>query len=243
MITGRLLSVERKTRVSGGTTLEVDLATVVSDAAKCAPSKSRRSKRADRRHESEGEVGRYLSLLASTHQQDLRRMTISAAGTGERADIRELYQRSADLEDDVSNRAAVKGGRTTAAARLGDCRQHDRRGLEQRGAFAGCGSAAIFHQQLSQPYYARRPVVPLPETAELTPQTHEERDAGRAWEFVRRRDDHSGAVVQKRKCRSLTRGREHRKHTRQTIKDNTSSMTCLRELRSSNSRRMVFSTK
>ena len=30
-ITGRLLSVERKTRVSGGTTLEVDLATLVSD--------------------------------------------------------------------------------------------------------------------------------------------------------------------------------------------------------------------
>ena len=32
MITGRLLSVERKTRVSGGTTLEVDLATLVSDS-------------------------------------------------------------------------------------------------------------------------------------------------------------------------------------------------------------------
>ena len=32
VITGRLLSVERKTRVSGGTTLEVDLATLVTDA-------------------------------------------------------------------------------------------------------------------------------------------------------------------------------------------------------------------
>ena len=31
-VTGRLLSVERKTRVSGGTTLEVDLATIVSDS-------------------------------------------------------------------------------------------------------------------------------------------------------------------------------------------------------------------
>ena len=32
VITGRLLSVERKTRVSGGTTLEVDLATIVTDS-------------------------------------------------------------------------------------------------------------------------------------------------------------------------------------------------------------------
>ena len=36
VITGRLLSVERKTRVSGGTTLEVDLATLVSDSGRSA---------------------------------------------------------------------------------------------------------------------------------------------------------------------------------------------------------------
>src|SRR6202050_5646602 len=35
------------------------------------------------------------------------------------------------------------------------------------------GAPQSFIEQLSQPYYARRPVVPLPESAQLTPQTHE----------------------------------------------------------------------
>ncbi|HKQ87261.1 MAG TPA: carboxypeptidase regulatory-like domain-containing protein, partial [Candidatus Acidoferrales bacterium] len=35
------------------------------------------------------------------------------------------------------------------------------------------GAPQSFIQQLSQPYYARRPVVPLPQLAELMPQTHE----------------------------------------------------------------------
>jgi hypothetical protein len=35
------------------------------------------------------------------------------------------------------------------------------------------GSPQSFIQQLSQPFYARRPVVPLPSSVQLTPQTHE----------------------------------------------------------------------
>jgi hypothetical protein len=35
------------------------------------------------------------------------------------------------------------------------------------------GAPQSFVQELSQPYYARRPVVPLPENAMVTPQTHE----------------------------------------------------------------------
>src|SRR5258708_18902692 len=34
------------------------------------------------------------------------------------------------------------------------------------------GAPHSFIQQLSQPYYGRRPVVPLPESVQLTPQTH-----------------------------------------------------------------------
>src|SRR5213082_3592873 len=34
------------------------------------------------------------------------------------------------------------------------------------------GAPHSFIQQLSQPYYGRRPVVSLPESVELTPQTH-----------------------------------------------------------------------
>ena len=35
------------------------------------------------------------------------------------------------------------------------------------------GAPQSFVQELSQPYYTRRPVVPLPENAMVTPQTHE----------------------------------------------------------------------
>src|ERR1700683_1616522 len=73
-ITGRLLSVERKTRVSGGTTLEVDLATIVSDSGEVrtveiTPSVTVRMED----HEINQEVGRYISLLASVRPGDLRR--------------------------------------------------------------------------------------------------------------------------------------------------------------------------
>jgi len=84
-ITGRLLSVERKTRVSGGTTLEVDVITLVSDAGEVrsveiTPAVSVRLAE----HDVNDEVGRYLGLLGSAREQDLRRMTIETAGSGDR---------------------------------------------------------------------------------------------------------------------------------------------------------------
>ena len=85
VVTGRLLSVERKTRVSGGTTLEVDLATLVSDSGEVrsvelTPAVTVRLADSD----VSGEVGRYLSLLSSERQADLRRMNISTEGSGDR---------------------------------------------------------------------------------------------------------------------------------------------------------------
>jgi hypothetical protein len=82
-VTGRLLSVERKTRVSGGTTLEVDLATIVSDSGEVrsielTPSVSVQLAEPDLTHE----VSQYLHLLASVRQQDLRRMTLATEGSG-----------------------------------------------------------------------------------------------------------------------------------------------------------------
>ena len=195
-ITGRLLSVERKTRVSGGTTLEVDLATVVSDGGEVrtveiTPAVSVRV--AD--PEVNREVGRYLSLLASTHQQDLRRMTISAAGSGDR----QLY---------VSYISEVPIWKTTYRIVLPS--KTDDKPLLQGWAIVDnttgedwdnvelslvAGAPQSFIQQLSQPYYARRPVVPLPETAELTPQTHESAMLGGLGGLTGVVTDPSGAVI------------------------------------------------
>ncbi|MGH9728174.1 MAG: carboxypeptidase regulatory-like domain-containing protein [Candidatus Acidiferrales bacterium] len=195
-ITGRLLSVERKTRVSGTTTQGVDLATLVSDGGdvrtvEVTPAVSVRVADSDVNRE----VGRYLSLLASTHQQDLRRMTISAAGSG----TRQLY---------VSYISEVPIWKTTYRIVLPS--KVDDKPLLQGWAIVDnttgedwdnvelslvAGAPQSFIQQLSQPYYARRPVVPLPQTAELTPQTHESAMLGGAGSLSGVVTDASGAVV------------------------------------------------
>ena len=174
VVEGRLLSVERKTRVSGGTTLEVDLATLVSDSGEVrsveiTPGISVRLSERDVTQE----VGRYLSLLASMRQEDLRRMTISANGTGER----QLF---------VSYISEVPIWKTTYRIVLSS--KGESEPLLQGWAIVDntvgedwnnielslvAGAPQSFIQQLSQPYYARRPVVPLPQNAQLLPQTHD----------------------------------------------------------------------
>jgi hypothetical protein len=173
-VTGRLLSVERKTRVSGGTTLEVDLATLVSDSGQVRSVEVTPAvavQVADR--DVTKEVTRYLSLLASARQDQLRRMTIATAGTGDR----QLY---------VSYVSEVPIWKTTyrvvLPSKAGD------ESLLQGWAIVDntvgedwndvelslvAGAPQSFIQPLSQPYYARRPVVPLPIAAQLAPQTHE----------------------------------------------------------------------
>ncbi len=173
-ITGRLLSVERKTRVSGGTTLEVDLATLVSDtgevhSVELTPAVSVRLAE----HDVSGEVSRYLGLLSSVRQQDIRRMTIDTTGTGDR----QLY---------VSYISEVPVWKTTYRIVLPS--KTGESPLLQGWAIVDntvgedwnnvelslvAGAPQSFIQQLSQPFYARRPVIALPELAQLSPQTHE----------------------------------------------------------------------
>lgn len=174
VVSGRLLSVERKTRVSGGTTLEVDLATLVSDtgevrSVEITPAVSVRL--AERGVSDE--VGRYLGLLSSVRQQDIRRMTIATAGSGDR----QLY---------VSYISEVPVWKTTYRIVLPS--KPGEEPLLQGWAIVDntvgedwnnvelslvAGAPQSFIEPLSQPYYARRPVIGLPETAQLTPQTHE----------------------------------------------------------------------
>lgn len=173
-ITGRLLSIEQKQRIAGTSTEQVALATLVSDAGEVrsveiTPAVSVRL--ADR--DVTAEVQRYLSLLGSERQADLRRMTIQTDGTGDR----ELY---------VSYISETPIWKTTY--RIVMPSKAGEEPLLQGWAIVDntvgedwnnvqlslvAGAPQSFIQQLSQPYYSRRPVVPLPETAQLTPQTHE----------------------------------------------------------------------
>jgi len=172
-VTGKLLSVEQKSRVKDNGTAEWTEISLVSDSgevrtAEVTPSTSVRIAEKDL----QVEVGRYLGLIASSRDQDLRRMTISTAGTGER----NLY---------VSYISEVPIWKTTYRIVLPS--KAEKRPLLQGWAIVDntigedwndvevslvAGAPHSFIQQLSQPYYGRRPVVPLPESVQLTPQTH-----------------------------------------------------------------------
>ena len=172
-MSGKLLSVEKKSREKDNETKEWTEISLVSDSgevrtAEVTPATSVRIAEKDL----QVEVGRYLGLIASSRDQDLRRMTISTTGAGER----NLY---------VSYISEVPIWKTTYRIVLPS--KAEKRPLLQGWAIVDntigedwndvevslvAGAPHSFIQQLSQPYYGRRPVVPLPESVQLTPQTH-----------------------------------------------------------------------
>ncbi|HXX46385.1 MAG TPA: carboxypeptidase regulatory-like domain-containing protein [Candidatus Acidoferrales bacterium] len=172
--TGRLLSVERKTRVSGGTTLEVDVITLVSDtgdvrSVELTPSVSVRLAE----HDVNDEVGRYLGLLGSAREQDLRRMTIETAGAGDRQLYVSYISEVPVWKTTYRIVLPSKGGEDTLLqgwAIVDNTVGEDWSNVELSLV---AGAPQSFIQPLSQPLYTRRPVIALAETAQLTPQTHE----------------------------------------------------------------------
>lgn len=172
-ISGKLLSVEQKSIEKDDGTNEWTEISLVSDngevrTSEVTPAMSFRIAEKDL----QTEVGRYLDLVASSRDQDVRRMTISTAGTGER----NLY---------VSYISEIPIWKTTYRIVLPS--KPEKKPLLQGWAIVDntigedwndvelslvAGAPHSFIQQLSQPYYGRRPVVPLPESVQLTPQTH-----------------------------------------------------------------------
>jgi hypothetical protein len=191
-----LLSVERKTRTGTNWTVETDEISVITDSGEVRsvdlnPTTSVRILD----HDLNVEVGKYLGLMASAREQDVRRMTISTAGAGER----NLY---------VSYISEVPIWKTTYRIVLPT--KAGTKPLVQGWAIVDntvgedwndvelslvAGAPHSFIQQLSEPYYGRRPVVPLPESVELSPQTHAATLAGGNGRLVGNVTDPSGASV------------------------------------------------
>jgi hypothetical protein len=172
---GRILGVERIEKLgANGEKATVDQLTVVTDAGETrsfdlTPATSVRLLE----RELSEDVGRYLSVLASAREQDMRRMTISTSGSGGR----DLF---------VSYLSEVPVWKSTYRIILSS--KPERKPILQGWAIVDntigedwndvqlsliSGAPQSFIQELSQPYYVRRPVVPMPETFEVTPQTHE----------------------------------------------------------------------
>ena len=173
-IAGRLLSVERKTRTSKeGQTTTYDEISLVTDAGEVRTAElgTATSVRVVER-DLNMEVGRYLNLIASTRSQDLRRMTISSTGAGERQ-VYVSYISEVPLWKTTYR--IVMPAKTSAKPLLQGWAIVDNtvgEDWENVELSLVAGAPQSFIQQLSQPYYSRRPVVPLPESVQLEPQTH-----------------------------------------------------------------------
>jgi hypothetical protein len=171
VVTGRLLGVERRMNGTGANAVSRDELTIVSDAGEIrtvelTPAASVRLTERD----SAAQVGSYLGLLASTRASDRRRMTISTTGTGPR-----------DLL--VSYVSEVPVWKTTYRIVLSPEAPPMLQGWAIVDNTTGedwtdvqlslvAGAPQSFIQQVSQPQYARRPVVKPSQPVLLTPQTH-----------------------------------------------------------------------
>ena len=124
------------------------------------------------------EVGKYLGLVASTRDQDVRRMTISTAGDGER-NLLVSYISEVPVWKSTYRIVIPKDGKPLLQgwAIVDNTVGEDWKDVELSLI---AGAPQSFVQELSQPYYTRRPVVELPENAMLTPQTHEATIEGQA---------------------------------------------------------------
>jgi len=178
--TGRLLSVEKLRRQHGKDDFEdVTSFSIVTDSGEMrnfelgAGTSVRIAER-----ELSDEVGRYLSLVGSSRARDVRRMSFTASGAGDR-DIFVSYISEVPIwkstyrilfpekpSSDKSGEKPLLQGWAIVDNTIGEDWKDVQLSLV-------AGAPQSFIQDISQPFYARRPEIPLPESVMLTPQSHE----------------------------------------------------------------------
>lgn len=172
VVEGRLLSVERRTLLQKDTPATVEAFSILTDAGEMrsfdlTPAVRVRIVDRDLRQE----VGRYLDVVGSAREQDVRRMVIASAGTGERqlfvSYISEvpIWKSTYRLVIPEKGKPLLQGW-----AIVDNTIGEDWSNVELSLV---AGSPQSFIQHISQPYYGRRPVVALPQAAQMTPQTHQ----------------------------------------------------------------------
>ncbi|HEX8925079.1 MAG TPA: DUF4139 domain-containing protein, partial [Terriglobales bacterium] len=173
---GRLLSVETVTRKDPRSDTEYT-ATLVSVASDSGEMRSFELGGSTSVRLLDGELnqelGRYLSLIGSARAKDLRQMTITSNGSGER-EVQVSYISEVPvwkstyrivLPSDETKKPLLQGW-----AIIDNTVGEDWKNVQLSLV---AGSPQSFIQNISQPIYLRRPEVALPKTAMLTPQTHE----------------------------------------------------------------------
>jgi len=118
------------------------------------------------------DLNRYLNLMGSTRSKDVRRMSVSASGSGER----ELMVSYISEVPVWKSTYRIVLPRTPGKPFLQGWAIVDNTvGEDWKDVELSLmsGTPQSFIQNISQPYYTRRPVVPLPESMMLKPQAHE----------------------------------------------------------------------
>ena len=171
IVSGRLLSVETRSELRAGQPVQIPFFSLVTDTGdlrtfELSPAVRVRLAERDLRLE----LGRYLDVLGSTRERDVRNMVISTTGTGERrlfvSYISEvpIWKSTYRLVFPEKGKPLLQGW-----AIVDNTIGEDWRNVELSLV---AGAPQSFIQQLSQPYYGQRPVVPLPSNILLEPQAH-----------------------------------------------------------------------
>ncbi|MGE5243603.1 MAG: hypothetical protein ACM3SQ_05195, partial [Betaproteobacteria bacterium] len=172
-IDGRILGLERKTLTHNGDVREVDRLTVISDAGAVRAvtlgsgvtvTIGERSLRDD--------IQRYLTVVGSGRSQDVRRMIVSATGTGRRRLLVSYVSEVPIWKSTYRLVLPEKPGEKPLLQGWGIVDNTVGEDWTNVELSLVAGAPQSFVEQISQPYYARRPVVPLPQSVMLAPQTH-----------------------------------------------------------------------
>ena len=169
---GRLLSVERRNQLQKETPAPVESFSILTDAGEMrtfdlTPAVRVRIVDRDLRQE----VGRYLDVVGSSREQDVRRMVISSAGSGERQLFVSYISEVPIWKSTYRLVIPEKGKPLLQGWAIVDNTIGEDWSSVELSLVAGAPQSFI--QQVSQPYYGRRPVVPMPQAAQITPQTHQ----------------------------------------------------------------------
>jgi hypothetical protein len=116
------------------------------------------------------QVSRYLDLLRTGHERDVRRLEIETVGGSARS-LQVSYTSEAPIWK-TTYRLALEEEKKPLLQGWAIVDNVSAMDWSQVELSLVAGAPVSFVQNLSQPIYARRPIVPLPEGVQVAPQTH-----------------------------------------------------------------------
>lgn len=169
---GRIFSVEERTRVRNELTEEVTHLTLVGDdgtirSIELTPATTVHLAERDVRDD----ISSYLGITASARGEDARRLVMATTGTGTRR-IAISYISEVPVWKSTYRLVLPDGSRKPMLQGWAIVDNTLAQDWSEVELSLVAGAPQSFVQQISQPYYVQRPVVPLPPAVLLQPQTH-----------------------------------------------------------------------